>query len=114
MLNHLRNREFTMEGEYVMVAGWPVQLLPPTGHLIEEALDQAAQVDVEGEPARVFSAEHLAAICLQTGRAKDMARLLQFLESGVLDLDRFEGIITHHGLDLAWQKFRDRFLEDTP
>ncbi len=27
-------------------------------------------MDVEGTPARVFSAEHLAAIALETGRAK--------------------------------------------
>lgn len=32
--------------------------------------------------ARVFSAEHLAAVCLQTGRAKDRARLLQLIEPG--------------------------------
>ena len=41
--------------------------------------------DVEGTPARVLTAEHLAAIALQTGRAKDKARLLQFIESGALD-----------------------------
>lgn len=114
ILNYLTARGFSMEGEYVMVAGWPVQFLPPTGPLIEEALEQADIVEVEGAPVRVFSAEHLAAICLETGRAKDMARLLQFIESGALDTEGFEEILARHGLIAAWHKFRKRFLEVAP
>ena len=64
--------------------------------------------------ARVFSAEHLAAIALQTGRAKDKARLLQFLEEGALDTARFKEIIRRHDLVEAWSKFERQFLADTP
>jgi len=53
---------------------------------------------VAGTSVRVFTAEHLAAVALQTGRAKDKARLLQFIEAGVLDSDRFQAILTRHGL----------------
>jgi hypothetical protein len=49
-----------------VIAGWPVQFLPPTSPLVEEALGETQDVDVEGEPASVFSGEHLAAIALQT------------------------------------------------
>jgi len=56
--------------EYIVLAGWPVQFLPPTGPLVEEALCKALTRDVEGVPARALAAEHLAAIALQTGRAK--------------------------------------------
>jgi hypothetical protein len=42
------------------------------------------------EAVRVFTAEHLAAIALQTGRSKDKLRLLQFVESGVLDAAKFQ------------------------
>ena len=48
-----------------------MQFLPPTGPLAEEALTNAIELDVGGISARVFTAEHLAAIALQTGRAKD-------------------------------------------
>ena len=99
-----------MEGEYIVIGGWPVQFLPPTGPLADEALKEAAQHDVDGIPARAFSAEHLAAIALQTGRAKDKARLLQFIESNVLDLQRFQTIIARHGLADAWAKFERQFL----
>lgn len=70
ILDYLASRGCSMKREYVMIAGWPVQFLPPTGPLIEEALAEATKADVEGLPARVFRAEHLAAIALQTGRQR--------------------------------------------
>ena len=77
---------------------------------MEEALLQAVEAEVEGTPARVFTAEHLAAIALQTGRAKDKARLLQFIESGALDAARFQAILARHELVDAWQRFQRQFL----
>ena len=56
----------------------------------------------------------MAAIALQTGRAKDKTRLLQFIEAGVLDLARFQAIIARHDLQGAWQRFETQFLGDNP
>ncbi len=114
IFDYLKARGGTMEGEYIVIGGWPVQFLPPTGPLVEEALSQAVETDVEGIPARVFTAEHLAAIALQTGRAKDKARLLQFIEAGALDAAHFQAILARFGLVDAWQKFERQFLSDTP
>src|SRR2546426_7449894 len=69
VFDYLKARGCAMEGEYIVIAGWPVQFLPPSGPLAEEALREAVSRDVEGIPACVFTAEHLAAIALQTGRA---------------------------------------------
>lgn len=114
IFDYLKARGCQMEGEYIVVAGWPVQFLPAASPLAEEALAQAVERDVAGTPARVFTAEHLAAIALQTGRAKDKARLLQFIEAGVLDPARFQDFITRHGLQVAWQRFEKQFLSETP
>ena len=111
IFDYLKARGGTMEGEYIVVAGWPVQFLPAANTLVSEALDQAVERDVAGTPARVFTAEHLAAVALQTGRAKDKARLLQFIEASVLDAARFQGILVHHGLGDAWQRFEKQFLQ---
>ena len=62
----------------------------------------------------MFTAEHLAAIALQTGRAKDKARLLQFVEAGVLDVKQFQAILTRHDLVDRWQQFERQFLSDNP
>lgn len=114
IFDYLASHGCSMKGEYVMISGWPVQFLPPTGPLVEEALAEAVDSDVDGLTARVFRAEHLAAIALQTGRAKDKARVLQFLEQQVLDTEMFLEIVHRFDLVDAWAKFERQFLADTP
>ncbi len=114
IFDYLKTKGATMEGEYIVIAGWPVQFLPADAPLLEEALAYAVESDVEGTPAGVFTAEHLAAIALQTGRAKDKARLLQFIETGAIDSERFQAIIARHQLIDAWKKFERQFLIDAP
>ena len=110
IFDYLTVRGGVIDGEYIVIAGWPVQFLPPTSPLVGEAMADAVTVNVEEIPARVFTAEHLAAVALQTGRPKDMARLLQFIESGALNLGRFQGILARHGLTDRWRKFERTFL----
>jgi hypothetical protein len=57
------------------------------------------------QAARVI--EHYA-----IGRAKDKTRLLQFIESGLLDSSRFQDILTRHHLAGAWLNFERQFLTD--
>jgi hypothetical protein len=87
-----------------------VQFLPASNDLLKEAMANAVDVIVDGIATRAFSAEHLAAIALQTGRAKDKSRLLQFVESGVMNLERFAVIVARHGLDMKWELFKSQFL----
>jgi len=76
-----------------------------------KALAEAVAVDVEGTPARVFTAEHLAAIDrLQTERAKDHARLLQFIEATAINAERFQDLVHRYELLDKWQTFERRFL----
>jgi len=110
IFDYLIARGGIVEGEYIVIAGWPVQFLPPTSPLVEEALAQTVTVDVAGTPAQVFTAEHLAVIALQTGRAKDYARLLQFIEAEALDMQRFQALLHRHGLVERWQTFTLKFL----
>ena len=108
---HLANRGYgEYEKEAIMIEGWAVQFLPLGTPLIEEALKEAADIEIKGVPTRVFTVEHLMAICLQTGRPKDMARLLQFIEEGSPDVDRFAIIIERHKLSRAWERFKTRHL----
>src|SRR5947209_897058 len=67
----LERRGATIEGAHLIIGDWPVQILPATGSLLEDAIQNARVAKVDGQPVRVFSAEHLAAIALQTGRTKD-------------------------------------------
>ena len=111
IFRYLRDRGCAMEGEHVVITGWPIQFLPAASALAQEALAKAVEKDVEGKPARVFTAEHLGAIALETGRAKDKARVLQFIEADAIDLDQLQEILTRHGLAGAWQQFERQFLK---
>jgi hypothetical protein len=110
IFDYLKARGGIMDGEYIVVAGWPVQILPAANPLQTEALERAVERNVAGVAARVFTAEHLAAIALQTGRAKDKARLLQFVEAGALNAAHFQDIVARHGLAGAWRQFEQQFL----
>ena len=106
----LQARGHQAEGDAITICGWPVQFLPAESALLREAVEQAVAVDFEGVPTRVMTGEHLAAIAVQTGRAKDFARLLAFVESGQLDAGRLEDVLERHGLVDAWAKFEARYL----
>ncbi len=105
----LKQRGHVPEGDAIAIHGWPVQFLPAESPLLTEAVQQAVAVDFEGVPTRVMTAEHLMAIALQTGRAKDFARLLAFLESGVVDEIALAGILARHGLVDAWGRFKQSY-----
>lgn len=114
MYDYLTRRGFKTEKEYIVIEGWPVQFLPPGNPLVEEALAQAVETELEGVRTWVMTAEHLAAIALQTGRAKDHNRILQFIESGTLDPDKLDSILSRHGLLAKWEQFGDTFLKGRP
>lgn len=103
-------KDATIEGGHIVIAGWPVQFLSLGSPLGEEAMAEAVERDVGGTRIRVFTAEHLAAIALDTGRTKDQLRLLQFIEAELLKRDKFKVIITRHGLTKKWRDFQDKFL----
>ncbi len=106
----LTARGWQPEGEYLVIEGWPVQFLPPTGPLLDEALADARETDVDGERTFVLSAEHLVAIALETGRAKDRQRILQFVEAGGLNRDKLGEILKRHGLSERWTRFEQQYL----
>ena len=99
-------------GEAIVVEDWPVQFLPVYDELTEEALTNALEVNFGSTPTRVLSAEHLAAIMLNTGRPKDHARLLQFFELNALNRATLEETVARHGLTPKWADFRRRFLNE--
>jgi len=102
----------TYEREAVVIEGWPVQFLPLGNDLIKEALAESVPFEIGGVPTRIFTQEHLMAICLQVGRPKDLARLVQFMEEGSPDMDLFREILHRHELGPKWDRFGKRFGPD--
>jgi hypothetical protein len=109
---YLTSRGGTVQDEYIVVGGWPVQFLIPGNSLENEAVNQAVTTSVADVPTRVMSSEHLVAIALNAGRTKDHARILQFIEQQVVDRTKLNDILERHGLKTKWKNFERKFLED--
>ena len=105
-------RGYSPEGEAIRVGDWPLQLIPTFSPLTREAMGNAEATEFEGIPFRVVRADYLAAIALEAGRAKDMARILVLLESGSVTLDAVGAIAARHGLLDQWRRFQARFLNE--
>lgn len=96
--------------EGLLIEGWPVQFLPVTDDLDVEALAGAVEIEDDfgsGENIRmrVFSAEHVVAIAVRTGRPKDFLRIDDFLEQEAVDISRLRDIVQRHGLVDKWAEF---------
>ena len=85
--------------ECINIEGVPVQFLPVYNELLRDAMRNAKGFDYEEVPTKVLSAEHLAAICVDTNRTKDKLRVEMFLRSPKFDKERFEDILVRSRLD---------------
>ena len=101
----LRRRGHAEEGECVNIEGVPVQFLPAYNALLEEALREARETGYEDTSTHVLRAEHLVAICLQTGRDKDRERVRIFREQAELDLKYLTEVLQRHGLEAKWKQW---------
>ncbi len=108
--DYLTRRGCTIDGPNVVIFDWPVQFLPPTNALVSEAIQHSKEITIEGVPTRIFAAEHLMAICLEVGRPKDLARLIQFIEEYPYDEARFSASIAQHGLSSKFAEFKAKFF----
>lgn len=103
----LRRTGCEVEGDAVLIDGFPVQILPAPTPLVEEAVVKAITVPIGAGQTRVFSAEHAVAIALQTNRPTDRLKIEHLLESGRVPLDeaRLTDILQRHGLEDRWVRF---------
>jgi hypothetical protein len=106
---YLLTRGFQARGQHILMEGWLVEFVPPGTPLVEEALAQAVMRDVNGISTRVFTPEHLAAICLQVGRPTDHGRISRFIELEALDAAKFEAILQRHDLVEKWRRYQEQY-----
>ncbi|MDD5139621.1 MAG: hypothetical protein PHY43_05085 [Verrucomicrobiales bacterium] len=102
----LKQRGATEEREHLWLAGTLVQLIPAHDALTEEAVREATEKTVGQTKTRVMRAEHLIAIALKTGRAKDYMRIALLLEEAEVDDARLRDILCRHQLQDRWEKYR--------
>lgn len=73
-------------------------------------MSHETQIEVEGVRTFVMGAEYLIAIALRVGRPKDHARIVQFLDLKVADMEKLKSILNRYGLESKWDRFQRMFL----
>lgn len=110
VFEYLRNEGYVFGTEdRVDIEGIPVQFIPASKGLVEEALKNAVSVTISGVETRILTVEYLVAIMLQLNRPKDRAKidLLINNEEVILDAAKLQGILMNHDLISKWQRFKD-------
>jgi len=102
----LKSRGAAEHREHLLIAGTLVQVIPAYDALTEEAVREAIERVVGRTPTRVMRPEHLLAIALRTGRAKDRARVALLLEEAEVDASRLTDILERHQLLDQWNQFK--------
>lgn len=109
LYERLRELGGRIENEYVVIAKWPVQILPAYTPLVEEAVVRAVERGFEDLTVRVVDANYLCAIALQTGRAKDYLRIHMLIESGHVQSDTLSSLVNRFGLVQRWGTYVKRY-----
>ncbi len=97
------------EEDRVLISGVPVQFIPAEPGLMEEALQSAVVVWIEGVPTRVLTLEYLMANMLRLHRPKDRAKLALIAEShgDCYNKDALKAILDRYGLWEKWHREYD-------
>ena len=93
----------------VMVEGVPLQFIPASRGLMEEALDNALSVTICGVNTRILRVEYLAAIMLNLYRPKDRAKLDLIVNNKSVPFDHglFKNILKRYDLNEKWKRFNE-------
>lgn len=93
----------------VNIEGIPVQFIPVSEGLVEDAVKNAVTVNISGVETKILAVEYLAAIMLQLNRPKDRAKIDLLINNDEVSIDtlKLQRILTKHNLMNKWERFRD-------
>jgi len=110
LYRYLKKRGFRPQQEQIIIEGIPVQFLPAFNELLKEAVSEAREIVYQGTATRVMTAEHLAAVMVQTGRTKDRERFFKMIEEAKIDQSKLTRMVERFGLRqkfLQWKRMHD-------
>ncbi len=106
-------KEFSFDHEFINIDGWLVQFVESSDNpLWSEAVEKADILMISGRDARVIGREHLVAMWLLAGRAKDYQKITMFVDASILDYEKLTDILSRHGLLVKWEAEKWRFFNE--
>src|SRR3989339_45198 len=105
-----KKEKFEENKEHILIEGIPVQFLPAYNELLNEAIDNANEVELFSIKTRIIRAEYLMAIMLQTYRSIDKTRLTKFFEDVDYDVQLFSQILNKFNLKAKFDELKEKYL----
>ena len=93
----------------INIEGIPVQFIPVSEGLIEDAVKNAVKVNISGVETKILAVEYLVAIMLQLNRPKDRAKIDLLINNDEVSIDmpKLRQILTKYDLTRKWERFSD-------
>lgn len=111
--DYAKRQGFSFDHEFINIHGWLVQFVEAShSPLWTEAIEQADTMIIDGYSVLVIGREHLVAMWLFAGRAKDFQKIALFWEADLLNLEKLFDILERFSLRLKWDKEKWRFIND--
>lgn len=108
-----KEKGFSFDHEFVNIHGWLVQFVEAShSALWTEAVENTDAIKIEDADAPVIDKEHLIAMWLYAGRAKDYQKITMFCEAEFLDEAKLFDILERHDLTAKWNKEKWRFTNE--
>ncbi len=97
--DYANKRGFSFDHEFVNVHGWLVRFVEANpSRLWTEAIENADTIKIDNLNASLIGKEHLVAVWLFAGRAKDSQKIAMFREADFLDEVKLFDILERHDL----------------
>jgi len=111
--DYAKARGFSFDHEFISIHGWLVQFVEAShSSLWTEAIEKADMIKIDDLDVSVIGKEHLVAMWLLAGRAKDYQKITMFCEAGFLDKVKLLDILKRHDLMSKWNKEKWRFADE--
>lgn len=108
----LETKGYKPHKEHIIIENLPVQFLPAYNELIREAIENAVEVKYKKTKTRIFRAEYLIAIMIQTSRPKDKERMIKILDEAEIEKGYLTKILQKCGLKEKFERFVRLYYEE--
>lgn len=111
--SYARKKGFSFDHEFVNIHGWLVQFIEAShSALWTEAIENADAIAIDDLKVTVIGREHLVAMWLLSGRAKDYQKIAMFSHADILNETRLFDILERYDLTAKWNNEKWRFIDE--
>ena len=111
--DYARKHNFQFDSEFIKINGWLVQFVEASHNALwVESLQKKVTRIIDNRKIPVVDVEHLAAMWIQASRPKDLLKIVNFDEAGIMDAKILFDILKRFDLLTKWRAKQQLFSDD--